>query len=76
MSAMGLVFLPGLMTGQILSGTPPILAVKYQIGIMCAITGSVGVTAFLILLFGYRSYFTPAQQLRALSPARGKKHRA
>lgn len=64
MAAMGLVFLPGMMTGQILSGTEPLIAVKYQIAIMCVITGSVSLTTFLILRLGYRSYFTPYQSLR------------
>lgn len=64
MAAMGIVFIPGMMTGQILSGTDPIIAVKYQIAIMCVITGSVAVTSLLILILGYRGYFTPAQQLR------------
>ena len=64
MAAMGLVFLPGMMTGQILSGTEPLIAVKYQIAIMCVITGSVALTTFLILRLGYRSYFTPYQSLR------------
>jgi len=64
MAAMGVVFLPGMMTGQILSGTAPILAVKYQIAIMCVITGSVALTTSLILLRGYRGYFTAAEQLR------------
>ena len=64
MAAMGLVFLPGMMTGQILSGTEPLIAVKYQIAIMCVITGSVALTSFLILRMGYRSYFTPYQSLR------------
>lgn len=64
MAAMGLVFLPGMMTGQILSGTEPMVAVKYQIAIMCVITGSVTLTTFLILRLGYRSYFTPYQSLR------------
>jgi len=64
MAAMGLVFLPGMMTGQILSGTEPLIAVKYQIAIMCVITGSVALTAFIILRFGYRSYFTSYQSLR------------
>jgi putative ABC transport system permease protein len=64
MAAMGVVFLPGMMTGQILSGTEPVLAVKYQIAIMCVITGSVALTSFLILVQGYRTYFTPAHQLR------------
>lgn len=64
MAAMGLVFLPGMMTGQILSGTEPLIAVKYQIAIMCVITGSVSLTSFLILRLGYRAYFTPYQSLR------------
>jgi len=64
MAAMGLVFLPGMMTGQILSGTEPLIAVKYQIAIMCVITGSVALTTFMILLFCYRSYFTSYQSLR------------
>jgi putative ABC transport system permease protein len=64
MAAMGLVFLPGMMTGQILSGTAPLIAVKYQIAIMCVITGSVALTTFLILKLGYRGYFTPYQSLR------------
>jgi putative ABC transport system permease protein len=64
MSATGIVTLPGVMTGQILSGTPPIIAVRYQIAIMCAITGAVAITSFLILLQGYRQYFTAAHQLK------------
>ncbi len=64
MAAMGIVFIPGMMTGQILSGTDPIIAVKYQIAIMCVITGSVAVTSLVILVLGYRGYFTLAQQLR------------
>jgi putative ABC transport system permease protein len=64
MAATGIVALPGMMTGQILSGTDPIIAVRYQIAIMCAITGAVAITSFLILLQGYRYYFTPAHQLK------------
>lgn len=64
MAAMGIVSLPGMMTGQILSGTDPMVAVRYQIAIMCAITGAVGISSYLILLLGYRHYFTPAHQVR------------
>ena len=42
MAAAGLVSLPGMMTGQILSGTPPIEAVKYQILIMFLISAGTG----------------------------------
>lgn len=63
MAAMGIVSLPGMMTGQILSGTEPMVAVRYQVAIMCAITGAVAITAYLIVLQGYRRYFTRAHQL-------------
>ena len=62
MAAMGIVSLPGMMTGQILSGTEPMVAVRYQIAIMCAITGAVAITSYLILVQGYRHYFSEAQQ--------------
>ena len=42
MSATGLVSLPGMMTGQILSGVPPVEAVKYQILVMFLIAGGTG----------------------------------
>ena len=42
MAAAGLVSLPGMMTGQILSGTEPVEAVKYQILIMFLITAGTG----------------------------------
>lgn len=42
MAAAGLVSLPGMMTGQILSGTDPVEAVKYQILIMFLITAGTG----------------------------------
>ncbi len=64
MAAMGIVFLPGMMTGQILSGTEPLLAVRYQIAIMCVITVSVALTSCLIVWRGVRSFFTSSHQLR------------
>ncbi len=42
MAAAGLVSLPGMMTGQILGGTPPVEAVKYQILIMLLIAAGTG----------------------------------
>lgn len=40
--AVGLVSLPGMMTGQILSGVDPLVAVRYQIVVMAMIFGSAG----------------------------------
>lgn len=43
--AVGLVSLPGMMTGQILSGVSPLLAVRYQIVVMCMVFSSAGISA-------------------------------
>ncbi len=45
MSATGLVSLPGMMTGQILAGVPPVEAVKYQVLVMFLIAGGTGLGA-------------------------------
>ncbi len=45
MLAVGLVALPGMMTGQILSGVSPLLAVRYQIVVMCMIFGVTGLSS-------------------------------
>jgi len=49
--AVGLVSLPGMMTGQILSGVSPLVAAKYQIVIMCTVFGASGLSAALYLLW-------------------------
>jgi putative ABC transport system permease protein len=56
--AVGLVALPGMMTGQILSGVDPIIAVRYQIMVMWMIFGSGGLAAvlYLILRISYVSH--------------------
>ncbi|MBW2286997.1 MAG: ABC transporter permease, partial [Deltaproteobacteria bacterium] len=52
MLAVGLVSLPGMMTGQILSGIDPLLAVRYQIMVMCMVYASAGLAAagFLVAI--------------------------
>jgi putative ABC transport system permease protein len=47
--AVGLVSLPGFMTGQILSGVSPLIAVRYQVMVMCMIFGASGLSAALFL---------------------------
>ncbi|PCJ29259.1 MAG: hypothetical protein COA90_11755 [Gammaproteobacteria bacterium] len=55
--AVGLVALPGMMTGQILSGVSPIIAAHYQIVVMCMLFGSAGLsTAYFLVLS--KSIFT------------------
>ena len=57
LTGMGIVFIPGMMTGQILGGSSPITAIKYQIAIMSAILGSVALTGYIILTLEYRAFF-------------------
>ncbi|GIW47213.1 MAG: iron export ABC transporter permease subunit FetB [Deltaproteobacteria bacterium] len=64
MMVVGIVSLPGMMTGQILSGTSPFLAVKYQIIIMYMIAFSVAISSFLLTHLRFRRYFTAEHQLR------------
>jgi putative ABC transport system permease protein len=55
MAAIGLVSLPGMMTGQILAGVEPIDAVKYQLLIMFLIAGGTGLgTVIAVIGSGYR----------------------
>ena len=49
--AVGLVSLPGMMTGQILSGITPLIAARYQIVVMAMVLGSAGISAILFLIW-------------------------
>ena len=64
MVGMGVVFLPGMMTGQILSGTSPTTAIAYQIAIMLGILGAVALTIIIMLQLGCRTFFNKQDQLR------------
>ncbi|MFW5985756.1 MAG: ABC transporter permease [Halanaerobiales bacterium] len=63
MMGMGIVFLPGMMTGHILAGAAPLLAIKYQIAIMMGILGSVTLTVYLLVKLGTRSFFNERAQI-------------
>jgi len=54
MFAVGLVSLPGMMTGQILSGVSPLIAVRYQIMVMFMLFGSSGIAAATFLILSTR----------------------
>lgn len=60
---MGIISLPGMMTGQILSGTIPMTAIMYQIAIMIAITTGVSLTSFSTLYLGYRTLISDRKQI-------------
>jgi putative ABC transport system permease protein len=57
MSVVGLVTLPGMMTGQILGGSSPAIAIKYQIMIMLAIFVGCTLNIFLSIIFSNRFIF-------------------
>jgi putative ABC transport system permease protein len=65
MTVMGIVFLPGMMTGQILADVDPLVAVKYQIMIMFSIAGAVAMGSMLMALLTFRALFSERHQLLA-----------
>lgn len=66
----GLVQLPGMMTGQILAGASPLLAVRYQVVVAFMLAFATAVTSTLVVTWYRRSFFTSAWQLvpSALEP--------
>ena len=59
--AVGLVSLPGMMTGQILSGISPLVAARYQIMVMCMIFGSAGISSALFLKLVKPDFLAPGK---------------
>ena len=64
MAAAGVVSLPGMMTGQILAGSPPVEAVKYQILIMFLVTSGTGFAVITVLQLITRRMFDARERLR------------
>jgi len=64
MMVMGIVSLPGMMTGQILAGADPGDAVRYQIVIVFMIASAAGLGAFGVVYFAYHRLFDPCDRLR------------
>lgn len=64
MAAAGIVSLPGMMTGQILAGSPPLEAVKYQILILLLISAGTGFGTVAAVWLAARRLFDDRQRLR------------
>jgi putative ABC transport system permease protein len=64
MAAAGVISLPGMMTGQILAGSPPLEAVKYQILIMFLIASGTGFGTLAAVWLGSRRLFDERERLR------------
>lgn len=60
----GIVSLPGMMTGQIIAGASPLTAVRYQIVVMFMLMAAVTVTGTAVTLWYRNTFFTPSEQLR------------
>ena len=63
MMIVGLVSLPGMMTGQLLSGTEPLQAVKYQIVIMFLIASATALGTVISILLAFLKLTTREHQL-------------
>ena len=64
MAVVGLISLPGMMTGQILGGSSPNVAIKYQIMLMITILVSSVMTVVLTIFISNRFIFDPFHNLR------------
>lgn len=63
LKTIGLVQLPGMMTGLILGGVSPVMAIKYQLVISLSIFSSVSISAMFVTLAMYRYFFNKNKQL-------------
>ena len=63
MIVVGIVSLPGMMTGQILSGTDPLQAVRYQIVVMFMVAAAAAMGSMFVALLVYRRLFNKRHQL-------------
>jgi putative ABC transport system permease protein len=63
MMGVGIVFIPGMMTGQILAGADPLTAIKYQIVVMLMLVGSTAIGSMVVILLVRKRCFGPGQRL-------------
>ncbi|MDP2401485.1 MAG: iron export ABC transporter permease subunit FetB [Actinomycetota bacterium] len=59
MAAAGVVFIPGMMTGQILAGADPIAATGYQIVVMLMVSAATAIGSVMAVMLSFRRRFTP-----------------
>lgn len=61
---LGIVSLPGMMTGLILAGTSPLIAIKFQIMVTFMILSASSVATMMATYLSYRSFFNERKQLK------------
>lgn len=59
----GIVSLPGMMTGLILAGTSPLMAIRYQIMVTFMMLSTTAISSFLACYLSYRYFFNKRKQL-------------
>jgi len=64
MMGVGIVFIPGMMTGQIIAGSDVMVAVKYQIMVMLMLVGSTALGSILVVFLSLRRCFDREGMLR------------
>lgn len=64
MKTVGLVQLPGMMTGMIVAGADPVEAVRYQLLIIFVFTSSSAITSMILSILCYKNLFTKELQLK------------
>ncbi len=60
---LGIVSLPGMMTGLILAGTSPMEAIKYQIMVTFMLLSTTSISSFIACYLSYRNFFNSRKQL-------------
>ncbi len=63
MTVVGIVSIPGMMTGQLLAGAPPEQAIRYQIVVMFMIAAATSLSAVIITMLSFRRLVTARHQL-------------
>ncbi|MBW4506966.1 MAG: ABC transporter permease [Scytonematopsis contorta HA4267-MV1] len=63
MMVLGLVSLPGMMTGQIIAGANPIDAVRYQIVIYFMLAAGTALSTLFVVLLAFNAMFCSSHQL-------------
>ena len=60
---LGIVSLPGMMSGLILAGTSPLMAIRYQIMVTFMLLSTTAISSFMACFLSYRTFFNERKQL-------------
>ncbi|WP_027624305.1 ABC transporter permease [Clostridium lundense] len=63
MKTLGIVALPGMMTGLILAGTSPLQAIKFQIMVTFMMLSTTSIASFIACYLAYKGFFNERKQL-------------